>query len=454
MNNKFFNSKKNVIAFSVAVIVCIAIIVTTICLVFIKKPKAEYVSATVGEYEVNYDKNGVDKGLSINKYTGSASGGNVEVPETITIEEKVYTVTTIGAKSFSYETNENLGLITSLKLPKTITKIGDEAFTRTQFLTELVIPGKVESYGKQILKGSGVKRLVIENLTPGYGLLTFDGCELNEFVVETICGNTQDYNHQYSNNIRAAKLTLGQGVSDATMLSEMGNKITSLSVYSGTKMFAFTEDAMINEIEVNCTSTQEQLKQTELTKEKTDVVNDVAKKKIKTFHVGEVVDTIRANAFAGYDNLETIYISGKNSISIGNSFTIDVASFDGLSSSCKVLFTEDLDEYEFFITAKTENTVVLRSLMNRFDKLAYIKSVTLDANITEIKDGAFSGLTGLETFEFNNQSVITNIEKGAFRDNAQIAFSGPQNTDSYIYKIMTSADYKGTIAKTYNNEVL
>ncbi len=76
---------------------------------------------------------------STTKYVGSET--EVEIPNTITINDKTYNVTTIGVGTFS-ETQ-----ITSIVLPTSITSIEDDAFLRCEKLTNVEIPASVKTIG-------------------------------------------------------------------------------------------------------------------------------------------------------------------------------------------------------------------------------------------------------------------------------------------------------------------
>ena len=90
-------------------------------------------------------------GTMVNSYYGD-----------IVIPEKVngYTVTAIG--DYAFWKDYELG-ISSIVIPKTVKKIGNFAFLYCNLLRELTIPSTVEYIGEQIIAGSGVRELTVED---------------------------------------------------------------------------------------------------------------------------------------------------------------------------------------------------------------------------------------------------------------------------------------------------
>lgn len=73
-----------------------------------------------------------------NKYSG-----NITIPETVSYDEKSYSVTGIGNDAFQY----CVGL-TGAEIPGSVTSIGDYAFLRCMKLTEIRISNSVTSIGE------------------------------------------------------------------------------------------------------------------------------------------------------------------------------------------------------------------------------------------------------------------------------------------------------------------
>ena len=101
------------------------------------------------------------------KYTGS-----VIIPETVSYNGKVYSVTSIGDKAF-YGCNG----LTSITIPNSVTSIGDEAFEGCNGLTSITIPNSVTSIGDEAFQYcSGLTSVTIPNSVTSIGNSAFSGC--------------------------------------------------------------------------------------------------------------------------------------------------------------------------------------------------------------------------------------------------------------------------------------
>ena len=68
--------------------------------------------------------------------------GNIVIPESITFENSIYSVTSVGDKAFA-----SCSGLTSITIPNSVTSIGKEAFYRCSGLTSVTIPNSVTSIG-------------------------------------------------------------------------------------------------------------------------------------------------------------------------------------------------------------------------------------------------------------------------------------------------------------------
>ena len=101
------------------------------------------------------------------KYTG-----NVVIPESVTYNEKTYSVTSIGIHAFYY----CLGL-TSIDIPNSVTSIGIQAFYGCSWLTSVTIPNSVKSIGSSAFHNcSGLTSVTIPNSVTSIGQYAFYSC--------------------------------------------------------------------------------------------------------------------------------------------------------------------------------------------------------------------------------------------------------------------------------------
>ena len=89
--------------------------------------------------------------------------GHLNIPQTVTYNSNVYTVTEIANNAFnnSYSTN-----IKAITIPETITVIGDYAFAKCALTDSLIIKGSISSFGNSVFKsGTSINKLDIYDLS-------------------------------------------------------------------------------------------------------------------------------------------------------------------------------------------------------------------------------------------------------------------------------------------------
>ena len=102
------------------------------------------VQKTIDEYHITY----------VNGYQG-----DIVIPE----EVNGYTVTAIDDNAFMNDWGTDELTISSIDIPNTIKKIGKFAFYNCNLLKKLTIPASVETIGEQIIAGSAVQELTVED---------------------------------------------------------------------------------------------------------------------------------------------------------------------------------------------------------------------------------------------------------------------------------------------------
>ena len=158
-----------------------------------------FVSISASAYDVEVDGifyNLVSKALQAEVTKGDNKySGDVTIPETITVEDVVYNVTSIGEKAF-YECTSLTSItipnsvtsikdesffvctsITSITIPNSVTKIGDSAFLFCSSLTSITIPNSVTSIGSYAFhRCSSLTSITIPNSVTSIGVWTFREC--------------------------------------------------------------------------------------------------------------------------------------------------------------------------------------------------------------------------------------------------------------------------------------
>ena len=98
------------------------------------------------------DELGVTSGTS--KYSG-----DIVIPETITYDGIMYSVTSIGSHAF-----EDCSGLTSITIPNSVTSIGEDAFYGCKSLTSVTIPNSVTSIGSHAFYGcSGLTKVTLNS---------------------------------------------------------------------------------------------------------------------------------------------------------------------------------------------------------------------------------------------------------------------------------------------------
>ena len=131
---------------------------------FYYKNTSSYEPYTV---EVTYQSN------SSSNYSGFTS---VTIPETVTYEGTIYSVTSIGDYAFTWCSS-----LTSITIPNSVTSIGYGAFRGCESLTSITIPNSVTSMGYGAFNGCDtLTSIVVES-----GNSTYDSRENCNAIIET-----------------------------------------------------------------------------------------------------------------------------------------------------------------------------------------------------------------------------------------------------------------------------
>ena len=112
---------------------------------------------------INYDLNTDTHKATVT--SGEYSSGSVVIPSTISVEDVVYTVTSIGYHAF-----RDCSGLTSITIPNSVTSIGDNAFSNCSGLTSITILEGVTSIGDYAFSScSGLTSITIPNSVTSIG---------------------------------------------------------------------------------------------------------------------------------------------------------------------------------------------------------------------------------------------------------------------------------------------
>ena len=118
-----------------------------------------YTTTTHAGYELQYTVTKLSPAecsVKLNNLTSQEAIDLIAIPETMTIEGKEFTVTSIPSNGFAY-------CYSALKfeLPNTITSIGDQAFYYCNLATEIAIPENVVYIGQKAFYGCTITEAII-----------------------------------------------------------------------------------------------------------------------------------------------------------------------------------------------------------------------------------------------------------------------------------------------------
>ena len=176
--------------------------------------------------------------------------GDVTIPETITVDNVVYNVTSIGYEAFIICT-----ALTSITIPNSVTSIGGRAFSWCTGLTSITIPNSVTSIGDDAFHNcTGLTSITIPNSVTSIGSSAFLGCTgLTSITIPNSVTSIGDYAFSYCTGLTS--ITIPSSVTSIGSEAFSGCKNienvycyaeTVPSTYTNAFKDAFIEDATLH----------------------------------------------------------------------------------------------------------------------------------------------------------------------------------------------------------------
>ena len=204
-----------------------------ICFIFISIPlPSKAYDFMVGSlcYKLLTDSTvGVTYYSSLYDINGEHVSGNRSIPEKVTNDSKVYSITSIG-----YDAFHSCKRLTSVTIPNSVTSIGDDAFYYCCSLTSVTIPNSVTSIGNEAFEFcTGLTSVTIGNSVTSISYGAFYRCtgikKVNYNAVS--CKNPSSSSSRWFKDSPLTSLTIGDGVKSIPAYlayNQMG--ITSLTI--------------------------------------------------------------------------------------------------------------------------------------------------------------------------------------------------------------------------------
>lgn len=377
-------------------------------------------SASLLSYSFNAD----NTTIAITGFSGSLdfSGDTLEIPSTITINKRQYTVTSIAEKAFASNKNVKHFILPStileiqdnafsgasmesITLNEGLVKIGNQSFYQTRKLIEISIPSTVKEIGNKAFYQTNIG-------SKNDGLITFAGTPSIETIGDGAFGLTYFASFEFPASIKnlGKELFKQSSVTSITFADGFNLKEFSESCFSELKLLnEFKIPSSIEVLGESCFSGSTKLKKITYSNDSNlKVISPSSFVKcsgLKYFGVEYegLDDEIKANDQKVTDKELTNY-PVKVSIS-HNIERIEKNAFNAL----KIV---DLD----FTNANNLKFIGESS----FAKNALLTSVTFNDALTYIAKGAFIDNTNLETINFNDSTNIEFIESTSFKNSSFI----------------------------------
>ena len=330
----------------------------------------------------------------------------IVIPNTVTYDEKTYSVTSIGSGAF----NQNWHF-TNIEIPNSVTSIEDYAFQGCGNLANIEIPNSVTSIGN----------------------LAFSYCHNIESIKVEDGNKVYDSRDNCNAIVKTATNTLIAGCKNTTF----PNSVTSIG-FGAFIRYNLTVIEIPNNI----------------TKIENYAITDCNIENIKVKDGNKVYDS-RDNCNAIIETATNTLIAGFKNTTIPNSVTsIGIGAFENCRNLANIEIPNSvtsIGDYAFRSCRNLANIEIPNSVTSigdyAFEFCENLTSIVIPNSVTSIGNAAFEGCVNLANIEIPNS--VTSIGEDAFRGTKYI--ENIENQSGIVYLGSILYDYNGSMP--YNTTI-
>ena len=333
---------------------------------------------------------------------GESYTGDITIPSKVKKDGITYQVTSIGVEAFY------ASAITSVAIPKTVTRIGDDAFYYTDNLTSVTFNEGLVSIGANAFaSATALTSIDIPSTVTTIGQGAFDGCSQLASVtfhdgLVTIGANAFSYTAITSIDIPSTVTTIGETAFSAC------SQLASVTFHEG--LNTISADAFSY-----CPSLLSAILPNSVTSIEDNAFSDCSS--LVDAYIGHNVSAMGYDVFAGCTNVSIVWnVKGEHSL------TPLATNYDVPS----IIFGEDV-------------TMIPDGFC---EDMTSLSSVRFPANITRVPTNMCYGCSSLTSIDI--PSTVTSIGQSAFDGCSQLASvpfnEGLKTIDTYAFYGCTALD--------------